>query len=75
MYRLNVAKLIVWGMLGALLAPAAVMSVLMYRLGRRRFDRMLIAAREGLAHQRNEWFGEFTVEEFLTGAVARLPRR
>jgi hypothetical protein len=59
----------------ALVAPAAVMSVLLYRLGHRRFGRILFAAREGLAHQRHEWFGEFTVEEFLTGAVAWRPRR
>jgi hypothetical protein len=75
MRRSSLAKLIVWGMLGALAAPAAVMSVLMYRLGRRRFGRILFAAREGLAHQRHDWFDEFTVEEFLTGAVARRPRR
>jgi hypothetical protein len=37
--------------------------------------RILLGLREGVDKQRDEWFSEFTREEFLTGAIARRTRR
>jgi hypothetical protein len=62
-------------MIGGVLAPAAILSVLLSRSARRRIGRVLLVAREGVAGVRDDWFGEFTLEEFLTGAVAKRPRR
>ena len=62
-------------MLGGVLAPAALLTVLIHRSMRRRVARVLLVLREGVAKQRDEWFSEFTREEFLTGAISRRPRR
>jgi hypothetical protein len=64
-----------WAMVGGVLAPAAVVSVLMSRVARRRLLGILRVVRDGTADIRDDVFGEFTLEEFLTGAVARRPRR
>jgi hypothetical protein len=68
-------KLFGWGMIGGVVAPIALSSILVHRSARRRVVRILRVLREGVANQRDEWFSEFTREEFLTGAITRRPRR
>jgi hypothetical protein len=64
-----------WAMIGGILAPAALASVLINRAARRRLQRTLLVVRHGAAEIRDDLFGEFTLEEFLTGTLARRPRR
>jgi hypothetical protein len=62
-------------MIGGILAPAVLASVLINRAARRRLQRTLLVVRHGAAEIRDDLFGEFTLEEFLTGTLARRPRR
>jgi len=64
-----------WAMIGGILAPAALVGVLVSRSARRRVSRVLLVVRDGAASVREDLFGEFTLEEFVTGTVARRPRR
>jgi hypothetical protein len=63
------------GIIGGVLAPFAVLGILMQRSARRRVVRILLILREGVANQRDEWLTEFTSEEFLTGEITRRTRR
>ena len=75
MRRSSWVTLFIWGLLGGVIAPAAVLTVLIHRSTRRRVARILLVLRDGMANQRHEWFSEFTREEFLTGAISRRPRK
>ncbi len=75
MHRSSWVKTFGLAMIGAILAPAAVASVLINRAARRRLLRILLVVRGGAADIRDDVFGEFTLEEFLTGTMARRPRR
>lgn len=75
MQRSNWGRLLAWGIVGGMVAPAAVISVLVHRSARRRVGRILLALRDRVADQRDDLFGEFTLDEFLTGTIARRPRR
>jgi len=75
MRRPSWVKLFGFGMIGGILAPFAVLSILMHRSARRRVVRILGILRDGVANQRDEWLSEFTRDEFLTGAISRRPRR
>jgi hypothetical protein len=75
MQRLSFGKLFGLGIAGGIVAPFALLSILVHRSTRRRVVRILLVLREGVANQRDEWFSEFTREEFLTGAITRRPRR
>jgi hypothetical protein len=75
MQRPSWVKTFSWAMIGGIIAPAAVVSVLINRVARRRFFRILGIVRDEAAEIRDDLFGEYTLEEFLTGAVARRPRR
>jgi hypothetical protein len=75
MQRSSWVKLFVWGIVGGIAAPLAVVSVLMHRSARRRVVRIMQVLQDSVANQRHEWFSEFTTEEFLTGAITRRPRR
>jgi hypothetical protein len=75
MQRSSWVKTFSWAMIGGVIAPAAVASVLINRVARRRLLRILGVVRDGAAEIRDDVFGDFTLEEFLTGAVARRPRR
>jgi hypothetical protein len=75
MQRSSWVKTFSWAMVGGILAPAAVVGVLVNRVARRRFLRILVVVRDGAADIRDNLFGDFTLEEFLTGTLARRPRR
>jgi hypothetical protein len=75
MRRSSWVKWFGWGMLGGVVAPVALLSIFVHRSARPRVVRILLGLREGVANQRDEWFSEFTREEFLTGAIARRTRR
>jgi hypothetical protein len=75
MQRSSWGRLLAWGIVGGMVAPAVVISVLVNRSTRRRVGRILLGVRNRLADQRDDLFGEFTLEEFLTGRMARRPRR
>ena len=75
MRRSSWVKLFGLGMMGGVVAPFAVLSILVHRSARQRVVRLLLVLRERVANQRDEWFSEFTREEFLTGAITRRPRR
>jgi hypothetical protein len=75
MHRSSWVKTFGWAMIGGILAPAALASVLINRAARRRLQRTLLVVRHGAAEIRDDLFGEFTLEEFLTGTLARRPRR
>ncbi len=62
-------------MIGGILAPVAFASVLMNRAARRRLLRILLVVRDGAVEIRDDVFGDFTVEEFVTGTLARRSRR
>jgi hypothetical protein len=64
-----------WALIGGILAPAALGSVLMNRAARRRVVRLLLAVRDGTAEIRDDVFGDFTFEEFVTGTLVRRSRR
>jgi hypothetical protein len=75
MQRSSWVKMFGLGIAGGVVAPIAVASVLMHRSARRRVARILLVVRDSVANQRDEWFSEFTREEFLTGAITRRPHR
>ncbi|HEX3567755.1 MAG TPA: hypothetical protein VHU17_20500 [Acidimicrobiales bacterium] len=75
MRRSSWVKLFGLGMIGGVAAPFAVLSILLHKSARQRVVRLLLVLRESVANQRDEWFSEFTREEFLTGAITRRPRR
>jgi hypothetical protein len=64
-----------WAVIGGILAPAALATVLINRVARRRVLRILLLIRNGAAEVRDDVFGEFTLEEFVTGTLARRSRR
>jgi hypothetical protein len=75
MHRSSWVKTFGWAMIGGILAPAALASVLINRAMRRRFLRILMVVRHGAAEIRDDLFADFTFEEFLTGTLARRHRR
>jgi hypothetical protein len=75
MQRSSWGRLFAWGIVGGMAAPAVVISVFVHRSARRRVGRILLGVRDRVADQRDDLFGEFTFEEFLTGTMARRPRR
>jgi hypothetical protein len=75
MQRSSWAKSFGWAVIGGILAPAALVSVLLHRSVRRRGVRALLVVRRGMASVRDEVFGEFTLEEFVTGTMTRRPRQ
>jgi len=75
MQRSSWAKSFGWAMIGGILAPAALVSVLLQRSARRRVIRAVLVVRRGMASVRDEVFGEFSLEEFVTGTMTRRPRR
>jgi hypothetical protein len=75
MQRSSWVKTFGWAMIGGVLAPAALASVLINRAARRRVLRILLVVRDGAAEIRDDVFGEFTFEEFVTGTLARRSRR
>jgi hypothetical protein len=64
-----------WALIGGILAPAALVSVLLQRSVRRRVVRLLRFLRAGMADVRDDVFSEFSFEEFVTGTMARRHRR
>lgn len=64
-----------WAIIGGILAPAALVSVLVSRSVRRRLSRLALVVFHGAARVREDLFGEFTLDEFVTGTVGRRPRR
>ncbi len=75
MQRSSWVKKFGWALIGGILAPAAFASVLINRAARRRLLRILLVVRDGVAEVRDDVFGDFTFEEFVTGTLARRPRR
>jgi hypothetical protein len=75
MRRSRWVKMFCWAMIGGILAPAALASVLISRVARGRLLRILRVVRDGASDIRDDMLGEFTLEEFLTGIPAKRPRR
>jgi hypothetical protein len=75
MQRSSWANSFGWAVIGGILAPAALVAVLLQRSARRRAIRALLVVRRGMANVRDEVFGEFSLEEFVTGTMTRRPRR